>query len=944
MNDHRAGLLAIVIGFTLLGSGGTAVAGEVTGRVRDAATGRQLPNATVSIRELNRSVSADRSGFFRIADLPAGNYTIEARFVGFESLTSAVTVPDSGTVEQSLALTAAAMAADEITVVGFRLQQAQSLQDKKSSSVIKDSVSADEAGKLPDQNAAEALARMPGLSITNDQGEGRYVTVRGVDPSLNNVTLDGQIIGAPEADTRSVSLDTVPANLLSKLEVVKSVTPDMDANAIGGSINIITPSAFDDPDGRFLSFTADYGYYDLGGENPYGAAVAYGQTFGADNQWGVVLSGSYSDREYTSENLQGGDPWQEEGDFLVPDEFVLRDYTIERKRTGFVANLEFRPNDTMEFYFRNLYNEFEDTENQPETIFDYRNGDLTDQTATSGTFSEGEASREVQVREETQSILSSSLGAVLRSGDWTFEPSVTLGKAEQDTPSDIGWAFELDEAVPMTYDTSRRLFNVEAPDEAYDDTLFEFDEHFRGGQQVDEDLAIAQFDVTRAFVGGANSGFVKMGLRYLDREKTSDQNITVYDGLDDLDLLLSDVSRPGRTDFYSSEGGYRFGPQVNAGAANRFFADNEAAFEVNDADSTAESFGVDFKVDEEITAGYFMGSVDVGRATIIGGMRVEHTSTNFDAFDIEFVEVFIDEEETELTTEVTPVSGSKSYTNWLPGIQSRFAVQDNLILRAAWTNTIGRPPSFETNAPFRIFETTETEDGSNVFEGSVETGNPDLDPLESANFDLAIEWYTESGGVLSAGLFYKDIDNPIYEVTRTLEEEEFEGRFYEELEIVQPLNASSGEISGIELNLQQQFRMLPRPFDGLGIALTYTYSDAEADGFGRSDLPFFRQSDHVGNAALFYERSGLEIRLAYSYRSEYLEAISFDDPSEDLYVDTHGQLDFKTSYAFTDYLTGFLSFQNITDEPLRFYSGDESRIAENEIYGWNALAGVQLQF
>jgi len=933
MNHLRARWSAVAASCLLLAAG-PAIAGEVTGSVRDGATGRSLPNATVRIRELGRSVIADRSGNYRITDVPAGTYTLDVDYVGFDRFSSTVQVADAGTIEQSLALKASEFVASEITVVGYRLQQAQSLQDKKSASVIKDSVTADDAGKLPDQNAAEALARVPGLSITNDQGEGRYVTVRGVDPSLNSVTLDGQLIGSPEADTRSVSLDTVPSNLLSKLEVVKSVTPDMDANAIGGSINIVTPSAFDDPDGRFLSVTGDYGYYELGGENPYGGAVAFGDVFGANDQWGIVLSASYSDREYTTENLQGGDPWTEEGDFLVPDEFVLRDYTIERERTGFVANLEFRPSETMQFYFRNLYNEFKDTELQPETIFDYRNGDLTDQTPTSGTFSEGEASREIQGREETQSILSSSLGAMLRAGDWTFEPSVTLGKAEQDTPSDRGWVFELDDAVPMTYDTSSFFFNVEAPDIAYDATAFEFDEHYRGGQQVDEDLAIGQFDVKRDFIGGENSGFVKVGLKYLDREKTSDQDITVYDGLDDLDLLLSDVSIAGRSDFYSSEGGYRFGPKVDFGAANQFFSANEGAFEVNDADTAAESFGVDFTVKEEITAGYFMGSVDVGRATIIGGMRVEHTKVDFRAFDVEFLDGDLD-------GEPTPVEGSKSYTNWLPGLQAKMAIQENLIFRAAWTNTIGRPPSFETNAPFRIFETEEDDPG--VFEGEIEAGNPDLEALESANLDLALEWYTESGGVLSAGLFYKNVDNPIYETVTILEDEVFEGRFYSELQIVQPQNARSGEIRGLELNLQQQFRMLPSPFDGLGVALTYTYSDAEAEGFGRDDLPFFRQSDHVGNAALFYERRGLELRLAYSYRSEYLDTIG-EESETDLYVDSHGQLDFKASYEFTDTLTGFLSFQNLTDEPLRYYSGDKSRLAENEIYSWNALAGIQLEF
>ena len=188
--------------------------------------------------------------------------------------------------------------------------------------------------------------------MTTDQGEGRYVTIRGIDAALSNVTIDGQIIGSPEGDTRRVALDTVPADILSKLEVIKSATPDLDGNAIGGTINLITPSVFDDPDGSFFSATGDYGYYDLGGQNPWGGSVGWGNIF--NERFGIVLSGSYSDREFNSHNVQGGDPWVEEGDFLVPDEFTMRDYLIRRVRKGFVANLEFRPNDDVKFHWRNL--------------------------------------------------------------------------------------------------------------------------------------------------------------------------------------------------------------------------------------------------------------------------------------------------------------------------------------------------------------------------------------------------------------------------------------------------------------------------------------------------------------------------------------------------------------------------------------------------------------
>src|SRR5690606_7088222 len=183
-------------------------------------------------------------------------------------------------------------------------------------------------------------------------------------------------------------------------------------------------------------------------------------------------------------------------------------------------------------------------------------------------------------------------------------------------------------------------------------------------------------------------GFFKFGGKFVNREKTSDQDMIVYDGLDGLDLLLSDVSKAGRGDFYSEEGGYRFGPKVDVGAAESFFRANEEFFEIDDLDTTIESYGVDYRIEEDVTAGYVMGSINVGRATIIGGVRVEHTKVDFDAYSLEF----LDDELIDGDEEGVPpqVADSKSYTNWLPGLQVRYEARDNLLVRAAWTNTLGR--------------------------------------------------------------------------------------------------------------------------------------------------------------------------------------------------------------------------------------------------------------
>jgi TonB-dependent receptor len=906
---------------------------QLRGQVTDAATDRPLPSAEVTIVELGRSETTSNSGNYSLGNIPPGGYTVRVSFVGYAPSEQAVQV--SGTDEQTLDFGLTAIGTtEEIVVTGYRAAQANALQDKRMSSVIKETLTADDAGKLPDQNVAEALRRVTGVTATVDQGEGRYVTVRGVDPSYTNITLDNQAIGSPE-DTRRVALDTIPSEVLSRVEVVKAVTPDMDGHAVGGSINVVTPSAFDDPDGSFFSATADFGYYDMNEDNPFGIAAGWGQVFGPEDNWGILLSASYSKRNYDTENLQGGDPWEEEGDFLIPDSLVLRDYRIERLRSGLVANLEYRPSDEVKLYLRNLINEFEDTENQAETVWSYREGDLENQTPTSGTFTEGEGERLVSERNEKQSIRTSTLGGEFILGNWVLDASATYGEAEQETPYDSEWVFELSEVLPMTYDTSDLFFTVDAGPTFHDPDMYEFNEHARGGQNILEEVTAFQFDLERDLTVADRITTVKFGAKRISRDKTSNQDLEVFDGFAD-DLLLDGFTEPGKDGFYSSEREYEFGPRMNWPGLEAFFGSNAGNFELNDADTVAESFGVDFDVSEDVTAGYVMGTMDFGRATVIGGVRVERTETEFSAFDL----VFLDgDAETPV-----PVTGDRSYTHWLPSLHLRMELRDDLLMRAAWTNTIGRP-SYEVNVPFRIFEIEEEEDDPNVFQGEAEQGNPDLEPLESMNLDLALEWYFQSGGILAAGVFYKDIDKPIFTRFTELEDEVFEGRNFSELVVVTTDNAESGEIFGLELNYQQQFLGLPSPFNGLGVAVNYTFTDSEATVFDRDDkVPFFLQSDHIGNAALFYERSGMEARLAYTYYSTYLDTLG-DDVSQDLYFDKRAQVDFKTSYQFTDYLNVFFEWNNITDEPLRFFSGKESgRLAENEIYGWNVVGGVQVKF
>jgi len=925
------GRLAAAIAAVLVPS--LALAGTITGQVIDQETGRPLADAIVSIEGSARTTTTDRSGRFRLNDVAGGTQSIRVRALGYGDGVVTFEAPATGEFSTDVKL-ASLVVSEEIVVVGFRVAQLSALQAKKSAVGVLDAVTGDDAGKLPDMNAAESLQRISGTSVTLDQGEGRYVSIRGIDSGLNNVTIDGQTIGAPEAGDRRIALDTIPADILSRLEVRKTITPDLDGNAIGGSINLVTPSAFDHAEIQRITGSAEVGYYELNSESPYAATLTYSGRFGGDEQFGLVLSGSYSERDYASENVQGGAEWEEEGDYLIPDEYVLRDYSLERIRMGFVANLEYRPSDDLKLYWRNLWNEFEDTEERQQAIIDYRNGDLLGQTATSGTFTEAEGERLVKYRREQQSILNSTLGGEYRFGRSTLSGSVGYGKAEQDTPFDNEWSFASSDVFPATYDTSRFFWRVDGGDPFLDPAGYEFNEVVRAKQLVEEDLMTAQLDFNQDTDFGSIPGFWKVGAKFSSRDKDSDADGDVYDGFDG-DLTLDMVARPGPRDFLSSVGNfYEFGPRVNYRAAELAYFSQRALFERSELDSIEESLASDFEASEDITAGYLMAGIETGGWSVVGGVRAERTDADYAAYDLVFDDGDLVPEDVVLR------KGDNDYTNYMPSLHVQYLVRDDLIVRGAWTNTIGRP-AYESLVPLREFEIDP--DGAGGFEGSVTEGNPDLDPLESMNFDVSVEWYPRPAGLVSLALFHKEIDNPIYTEVIDLEDTTYEGRFFSELSIQRPRNAKDGSITGVEINLQQQFTGLPAPFDGFGASANYTWTDSEATIFDRDEeVPFFLQPEHVANLALFYEKFGFEGRIALAYRSEYLDEVA-GDADQDIYVDSHSQLDLKLAYAITEQWRVFAEFRNLTDEPWRYLNGNK-RLAENEIYSWNAAAGVQIRF
>lgn len=923
---HTRRFMAGVAAAAILAAASAALAADLRGAVTDADTASGLPAATVRVVETGATAVAGSDGRFTLRGLAPGQYTIVVTYVGYPDATQTVTVAEDG-ASLSISMMRES-ASEEVVVVGERRAQAVALQDKKQADNVVETLYANDAGKLPDQNIGESLRRLPGLTIANDQGEGRYILIRGVDPNLVNVTINGATTGAPEEGGRQVKSDDIPTALVASVTVVKSLTPDLDANAIAGSVDIKTLSAFD-RDGSFLSIRGGGGYFALNHKVSSDADISGGARFGDHDEFGLVLAANYSDRKFESENVQTPGNWINRNGYIVPDDFRLRDYNLERTRWGLVGNFDWRPDEATKLFVRAFYANYRDSETRDQFRIELTQGggnQTINQTPTSGTFTTGRGTRLVRQRVEQEEIFSIGTGGSYESGDDEFSLEASYTRARKKDPARNEWEFRSSSnaAFATNYDLSGDM-PVVTPVGAtpYDPTAFTFRRVRYVSRIAEEDLVQVKGDWQRWLEIGGGEGYLKAGFKVLDRQKTFDQTADYYNAAGGaLAFNLSAVVGAGKYAIY--DGDYRFGPRVDYPLAQAYFAANPARF-VRDVNGSAyESLFTDYEADERIIAGYVMANLKFGDLTVVPGVRVENTEATYRG---------------RILQPSAPVDNGfnnvvdRSYTDWFPSLNAKYEVDENLLFRVAVTTAIGRP-NYEDLAPNILIDGT-----------SITLGDPGLSPLKSVNYDATVEYYLPGQGIIALSAFYKDIDDPIYRRTTNEIDYAVPGQIFPVATVSAPFNAESGKAYGVELNVQSQFTFLPEPFDGLGIAGNIAYIESEANGLaGRTDaVPLFGQARWVGTIQLFYEKEGLAARLAYSYRSKILDSVGAT-AATDIYWDNTGTLDARVSYAFSDSAAVYVEGSNLTDEPWRTFIGVKNQLGENERYGRQFRAGVQLAF
>lgn len=935
----RRGLLLAATALTTCALATSALAGTLSGRVSDSTGVRALGGAQVRILELNRVVESGSDGSFRFADLAPGRYTLRAAYAGAATVETTVEVTEPATFTEIALAPAAAAGLESVLVTGQQANLASAISRQRASDTVENVLTRDAIGQFPDQNVAEAARRAPGINVLNDQGEGRFISVRGLDPNLNASSINGARVPAPEADVRSVALDVLPAELVESIEIKKTLTPDMDGDTIGASIEIKTTSAFDLKK-PFVSVTAEGSYNHLNGNVSPKGAIDFATTVA--DRLGISGGFSYYKRNFSTDNVEM-DGWGETDDGVAfADTVEYRDYDVKRTRIAGSLSLDYKLSDNTSIFLRGVHSRFEDQEFRKRLTFEF-DEEPSEGDGGGATFlsDDGEITitRDVKDRFESQTITSLVWGGETFAGPWTFNYQGSYSVArEKEVDSLDPTAFELgfedpgDFGVTFDYsDFTLPRYMVTAGEEAFlDASEYEFDsvEGAVLGVSEDEEWA-GKIDIKREFSLSQGSFEVQAGGKARFRQKTYDLAAQVFDGFDG-DYTLEDVLGA------QSYGLANVEPQADGRKVRDFFNANFDSFERSDIDSEFESVVGDYDVSEDIYAGYVLGRYDNGSLRMVGGVRMEHTRNTVIGNIVELVEEggeYQGEVVDEDSLFVTPTSFKRHYTDWLPSLNIRYEAEKGLVFRAAASRSVVRP-NIGDIAPRFLVETNEDGDREGEF------GNPDLDPYRAWNFDLSAEWYFGNNAVIQGGLFYKRVKNFI--VRQEFEDITFNGVFATEAVI--PVNGETAEVKGVEFSYQQSLTFLPAPFDGLLLGFNYTYTDAKGEIDGRI-IPLPSSAKNTFNAMIGYEKGPFSIRVAGSYRDVYLDELG-GDAEEDRYVRDHFQIDVSIKYKVTKNFQVFAEFINLNDAPyVAFQRGPGTdRLLQYERYSWTGKFGAKATF
>ena len=905
----------------------------IHGRVADA-DNRPLTGAAVNITPGDITVVTDGDGLFGTRALMPGTYTVEILYLGSETLTQKVQIEEGKPANLQVKLQPALHGAQVVTVTGTRSRgEVEAMNQEKNAQDIVNVLPAEVIRSLPNANVADAVGRLPSVSLERDEGEGKYIQVRGLESRYTSVTVNGVRVPSAEAGVRQLKLDAFPSDLLGTIELHKTASADQEGDGIGGTVNLVTKAATDVP---FYSLGAELGHNNQGGGRYSGQINGtFARRFGSDNELGVVFGATYDYNGRTINDIEPAPGMNTLPDGSLSPNFQgmdIREYKYYRHRWGMAGGLDYKISDTSLIYLKGFYSDFKDW------------GDKWVTTVTAGNFltptttdATGSYKASTNNRTDHEGTYSYVAGGKHDLNTFLIDYNVSFSHSRQNEDNQLQAGYKGPKNVAFDVepgDGYHPHFNALGGVNYLDPSLYSLSSWSVKFQDTNTDSTALAFNVTVPYDGGE----FKTGLKYRSDDKISDYHNMTYAYKGPKVTMAQTLSTWTDSGYYG--GNYPAGPYASLWAVNNLFIANPSQFVDDPASDHQDNDPNTWEVKEKVAAIYGKNTSFFSTSKLEYGLRVEHTSTDFNA-----LQVNNDPSGNWLSS--TPLTNSNSYTNVLPSINWRYEFDKQTLLRLAFGMSVCRP-DYDWMVPSQQLN----EASAGNINGSITVGNPNLKPTVATNYDVLFEHFLSPVGIVSAGIFYKNLKDPIYPGSNSI----VVGGIYNGYTQTMPINGPQADVYGFETAWKQHLSFLPGYWAGLGtdINLTLTHSEATFDpSTGRSGTAALQRTAPVeANFGLTYDWKGFSGRVAATYNSAMLFTYNYADgaagglkgPNGDTYLYPHTQVDAQVSYSFLNGIKIVASALNLTNAVFGFYNGSPQYNLQREFYSQTYTVGLHYKW
>jgi len=950
-------LLILLILLALTPAFGQSGKGVISGSVKDVAS-YALPGAKVELQPQVRPVVSDGQGYFTITDLTPGTYAVTVSYVGFAQFTGSVTVIAGQTAHLDAVLKVASASENVIVTAERPRGEAEAINRTRAAENILQVLPSEVITSLPNANIADALGRMPSVTIERDEGEGKYVQIRGTEPRLSNTMVDGVTIPSPESGVRQIKLDTIASDLVDSVEINKTLQANIDADGIGGSVNLVTKTASETPT---ITLYGVVGHTPIiGGRTVEQGGGTIGRRFGTDKKWGVLVGGTY---DYNGRGINDLEPVPTAGSATPHyDSMDFRDYVYNRTRWGATGSADYKLSEGSNISLRGLFSTFRNWGNK--WVFTLVDSSLYDPTKPG----QANPSYSQDWRRPNLAIGSLSLQGNHLLGSNTFKWNVSVSRSRSlggSGGANYQWLGPENGAgsYNCTNDQSfaKSVYrpgwspNCTTPGlaNAFDKNnyaLSEFDPP-TFGQSVQLNLQ-ASASYSRLYQVGHRFGTFEFGGKIRNAHKFDDTYNEAYvPGDNTTGVSLANAAHPewdsNFTDPAYYSGTYGKYPAVTDYAKVKVFAHQSLMLTGGPGVNSNN-----FDLIERIPAGYVMNTIELAsRVRLVTGVRFEATHVNTLSFD--------GSAPTPPTSLTFKAGGD--YLDVLPSASLRFALDKDSDLRLVYGRGLSRPDPQDISAAVgqpTLGQTPVT----------ISIGNPNLKAEHANNYDVLYERFFNPLGLIQAGYFYKDLTDPIiykqFYSTQTFPHVPPGTNVL----VTQPLNAGSAHVQGIEVGFQQRLSYLPSVLGGAGISANYSYTQSSTSGVTESaqnadgtsvlrpDSPaLLRQAPNTWNISPTYDTKRFSMRLGMTFNDKMIysyqwngtasqihdPALGVKGPGGDNYLYSHYQLDTQASYKLPAGFQLYAYGLNLNNEVFGFYFGSPQYVVQREYYHPTYAGGIR---